>query len=221
MDGTDYTAAIDDYLGRLKRTLDLVSRDELSAFIRLLVEALERGAKVLIMGNGGSSATASHFVADFNKGLSYGKARRFRFICLSDNTATLTAYANDVGYDDVFVEQLRNFVEPGDLVIGISGSGNSMNVVKAIEYAKAAGAVTLGLTGYDGGKLKKAAAHGVHVPIADMQVTEDIHMVLDHMAYAILGRLLPEEGSAAGSAIAAAKAGPASQGASGGDYGRA
>lgn len=193
MERNDYRSEIASYLDRLKRTLDLVSKDELNVFLELLVDALERGAQVLVFGNGGSSATASHFVADFNKGLSYGKARRFKFICLSDNTATLTAYANDVGYDDVFVEQLRNFVEPGDLAIGISGSGNSMNVVKAIEYANQAGAITLGLTGYDGGKLKKAAKHGVHVPIADMQVTEDIHMVLDHMAYAILGRVLPKE----------------------------
>jgi phosphoglycolate phosphatase-like HAD superfamily hydrolase len=132
-------------------------------------------------------------VADFNKGLSYGKRRRFRFMCLGDNTATLTAYANDVSYDDVYVEQLRNFLEPGDLVIGISGSGNSRNVVKAVEFANSSGAVTLGLTGYDGGALRKTAQHGVHIPIADMQVTEDLHMVLDHLAYSILGKILPAD----------------------------
>jgi len=144
------------------------------------------------MGNGGSAATASHYAADFNKGLSYGKARRFRFLCLSDNVPTLTAYANDVAYEEVFVEQLRNFLQPGDLVIAISGSGNSRNILKAIEYANGEGAVTVGLTGYDGGALKRIAQHGVHVPIADMQVTEDLHMVLDHLAYAVLGRALPE-----------------------------
>jgi D-sedoheptulose 7-phosphate isomerase len=190
-----FRADIDAYFDKLKRTLDLVSRDELDDFLSLLIGALERGCHVFIMGNGGSSSTASHFVADFNKGLSLGKKRRFRFICLADNTATVMAYANDVGYDEIFVEQLRNFVEPGDLVIGISGSGNSRNVIKAIEYANSKGATTLGLTGYDGGELKRVAGHGVHIPIADMQVTEDLHMVLDHMAYNILGRFLPAEES--------------------------
>lgn len=194
----NFSVDIESYFTRLKDTIDRISREELQGFLDLLLGALERGAQVFIMGNGGSHATASHFVADFNKGLSYGKARRFRFICLGDNTATLTAYANDVSYEDVFVEQLRNFVAPGDLVIGISGSGNSRNVIKAIEYANESGAVTLGLTGYDGGALKRTAQHGVHIPIADMQVTEDLHMVLDHMAYSILGRTLPLEEAGAG-----------------------
>ena len=194
----NFSADIESYFSRLKATVDLVSRQELQTFLDLLLDALERGSQVFIMGNGGSHATASHFVADFNKGLSYGKRRRFRFMGLGDNTATLTAYANDVGYEDVFVEQLRNFLEPGDLVIGISGSGNSRNVVKAVEYANSSGAVTLGLTGYDGGALRRTAHHGVHIPIADMQVTEDLHMVLDHMAYSILGRILPEDESGNG-----------------------
>lgn len=188
----DFKSDIELYFSKLKKTLDLISRDELDNFLNLLVDALEKNRRVYVMGNGGSAATASHFVVDFNKGLSYKKAVRFRFTCLSDNVATLTAYANDVSYEDVFVEPLRNYLEPGDLVIGISGSGNSRNVIKAIEYANAHGAITLGLTGYDGGALKKTARHGVHIPIADMQVTEDLHMVLDHMAYAVLGRRLPE-----------------------------
>jgi D-sedoheptulose 7-phosphate isomerase len=192
-----YIADIEAYFSKLKATLDRISRTELDDFLNLLVDALENDRAVYIFGNGGSAATASHFVADFNKGLSYGKARRFRFVCLSDNTATITAYANDVGYDDIFVEQLRNFLQPGDLAIGISGSGNSRNVIQAIEYARQAGALTLGITGYDGGALKRAAAHGVHIPVADMQVTEDLHMVLDHLAYAVLGRILPCEGAVA------------------------
>lgn len=192
-----FRADIDAYFEKLKRTLDLISRDELDKFLALLLDALERGCHVYIMGNGGSSSTASHFVADFNKGLSLGKKKRFRFICLADNTATITAYANDLSYDDIFVEQLRNFLEPGDLVIAISGSGNSKNIIKAVEYANSVGAATLGLTGYDGGALRKIAGHGVHIPIDDMQVTEDLHMVLDHMAYAILGRHVPAEDTSA------------------------
>jgi len=193
----DFLPAVEDYFSRLKTTLDRISRDELQTFLGLLVQALEGGKTIFIMGNGGSGATASHFTGDFNKGLSYHKARRFRFMCLNDNFPTLGAYANDVSYEDVFVEQLKNFLQPGDLVIAISGSGNSPNVIKAIEYANTQGAISLGLTGYDGGKLKKTARFGVHVPIADMQITEDLHMVLDHMAYAVLGSWLPAEGAEA------------------------
>lgn len=190
----DFVPDISRYFEKLKATVDLISRDEVNAFLGLLVDALEGGKTVFTMGNGGSATTASHYAADFNKGLSLGKARRFRFLCLSDNTATLTAYANDLSYDEVFVEPLRNFLKPGDLVIAISGSGNSRNVLKAVEYANGAGAVTVGLTGYDGGELKRIARHGVHIPVADMQVTEDLHLVLDHLAYAVLGRFLPEDG---------------------------
>jgi D-sedoheptulose 7-phosphate isomerase len=188
----DFVPEISAYFNKLKATIDLVSREEVNTLIGLLLDALEGGKTVFTMGNGGSAATASHYAADFNKGLSYGKARRFRFICLADNTATLTAYANDVAYEEVFVEQLRNFLEPGDLVIGISGSGNSRNVLKAVEHANGAGAITVGLTGYDGGELRRVAQHGVHIPADDMQVTEDLHMVLDHLLYAVLARVLPE-----------------------------
>lgn len=189
----NFIPAVEDYFIRLKSTLDRISRDELQNFLKLLVQALEGDKNIFIMGNGGSGATASHFAGDFNKGLSFKKARRFRFMCLNDNFPTLGAYANDVSYEDVFVEQLKNFLQPGDLVIAISGSGNSPNVIKAIEYANAQGAISLGLTGYDGGRLKKLASHGVHIPAADMQITEDLHMVLDHMAYAVLGAWLPGE----------------------------
>jgi len=192
----EFRAEIESYFSRLKATMDRLSRDELEGFLNALVDALERGATVYVMGNGGSAATASHFAVDFNKGLSYRKARRFRFVCLNDNVPTLTAYANDVGYDEVFVQPLRNLLEPGDVVIGISGSGNSPNVVKAIEYANSVGAETIAITGYDGGALKRTAKRGIHVPIADMQVTEDLHMVLDHLAYAVLGRVLPSEAGA-------------------------
>jgi D-sedoheptulose 7-phosphate isomerase len=206
-----FRSDIDAYFEKLKHTLDIISRDELDKFLALLLDALDRSCNVFIMGNGGSSSTASHFVADFNKGLSLGRKKRFRFICLADNTATITAYANDLSYDDIFVEQLRNFLEPGDLVIAISGSGNSKNIIKAVEYANKVGATTLGLTGYDGGALRKIAGHGVHIPIDDMQVTEDLHMVLDHMAYAILGHYLPTEDAKT----------PASEGTPGGHHGRA
>ena len=181
----DYSAGIEDYIARIKKALDSVSRREISEFMTLLAEARESGRTIFIMGNGGSGATASHYAGDFNKGLSYGRAKRFRFVCLNDNTPTLLAYANDLGYEEVFVEQLKNFLRPGDLVIGISGSGNSPNILKAIEFANGLGATTIGLTGFDGGKLKRLARHGVNVPMDNMQVAEDLHMMLDHLAYTV------------------------------------
>lgn len=190
-----FVQEIDEYFKILKGTIDRVSREDLSIFMNLILDTLERNATIYIMGNGGSAATASHFAADFNKGLSYHKARRFRMICLNDNIPTLTAYANDVGYENIFIEQLRNFLESDDLVIAISGSGNSPNVIKAVEFANKKGAITVGLTGYDGGKLKKVARYGVNVPIDDMQITEDMHMVFDHLMYSVLQKMLPVEQS--------------------------
>ena len=136
---------INGYLGRLQECIDKLDRKEIEAFMRILLQARDEGRQVFIMGNGGSASTASHFCCDFNKGISYQQDKKFRMICLNDNVATMLAYANDVSYDNVFVEQLKNFLQAGDIVIGISGSGNSKNVLRAIEYAKANDAVTVGL----------------------------------------------------------------------------
>jgi D-sedoheptulose 7-phosphate isomerase len=182
----NFIPEMENYFEKLKSTIEIMSRDEINDFINLLSEALETGRTIFIMGNGGSAATASHYACDFNKGLSCGKDKRFRFICLNDNVSLITAYANDVGYDEVFREQLRNFLAPRDLVIGISGSGNSKNVLAAIEYANSVGAETVGLSGFDGGILKRIAKHSVHVPVDNMQITEDIQMILDHLVYSIL-----------------------------------
>lgn len=174
------------YLATLKDTLDRIDRQEVLAFLDVLLKAREEERHIFIMGNGGSAATASHFVCDFNKGLSKPGQRRFKFICLNDNVPSMMAYANDISYDDVFVEQLRNFVQPDDLVIGISGSGNSTNVVKAIAYANESGARTMCLVGYDGGKLKQIADQCVHVNLQNMQIVEDIHMIIDHMGMSVI-----------------------------------
>lgn len=183
---TDFRESIETYLSSLAGALAALNRDEVASLAGALMAARERGARVFTMGNGGSAATASHFVCDFNKGLRREGGENFRFICLNDNVPSLTAIANDVGYDAVFVEQLKTCLEPGDLVMGISGSGNSANVVKALEYAKAHGAETVALVGYDGGRLKDLARHVVHVPWHDMQIVEDIHMMLDHLSMRVL-----------------------------------
>ncbi len=182
----NFTTQIQSYFQKLKNTIDTINIDDLNNLINLLLSAQEDDKQIFIFGNGGSAATASHFVCDFNKGLSYGKDKRFKFICLNDNIPTMMAYANDVSYYDVFSEPLKNYFQPGDLVIGISGSGNSKNVLKAIEWAGENGGITVSLSGYDGGKLKQIAHHGVHIPVNDMQITEDLHMVLDHCIMSIL-----------------------------------
>jgi len=175
-----------DYCAGLSKTLQNVSQDRFEEFVRLLESACQEGRQVFFMGNGGSGATASHFACDLNKGVSYGRPKRFRVISLNDNLATLSAYANDVSYEDVFVEQLKNFLHPDDLVVGISGSGNSPNVLKAIAYANSLGAHTVGLCGFDGGKLAGAVRTPVLAPVHDMQKAEDAHMVLLHVAMQVL-----------------------------------
>jgi len=175
-----------DYCQELKEALDLIPADAAEKFLELLESAYREGRQVFLMGNGGSGASASHAAGDLNKGVSYGREKRFRVMSLNDNMATITAYANDVAYSEAFVEQLKNFMNPGDLVIGISGSGNSPSVLKAIEYANGQGGVTVGLCGFNGGKLAGLAQFPVHVPVHDMQKVEDIHMMLFHVAMQVL-----------------------------------
>jgi D-sedoheptulose 7-phosphate isomerase len=186
----NFSVEINTYFESLKRTIDLIDVTQINNFMNLLIDALQKNRQIFIMGNGGSAATASHFVCDFNKGLSWNKQKRFRFICLNDNIPAVTAYANDISYEMIFIEQLKNYFQKGDLIIGISGSGNSKNVLNAIEWGNINEGITVGLTGYNGGTLKKIAMHNVHINVADMQITEDLHMVLDHCIMKILDNYL-------------------------------
>jgi D-sedoheptulose 7-phosphate isomerase len=160
--------------------------DSIDALMEKLDATRRAGGSIYIMGNGGSAATASHFVNDFNKGASESMDPRFRFYCLNDNTSTIMAIANDASYDDIFEFQLKNYLRDGDLVIGISGGGNSLNVVKAIAYAKARAVATAAIVGFDGGKLAKIADLVVHVRSNNMQHVEDMHMILDHLMMSIM-----------------------------------
>lgn len=182
----DFKNDIELYFNKLKQTMDKISIEELNTLMNVLVDAKEKGKTIFLMGNGGSSATASHYVCDFNKGVSMNQKQKFKMICLNDNIPSLMAYANDLSFDCIFIEQLKTFFQKGDIVLGISGSGNSKNVIKAIDYANQNGGITIGLTGYNGGKLKEIANYGVHIPVDDMQITEDLHMVLDHCMMKIL-----------------------------------
>lgn len=186
--------AIDNYFDLLKQSVDGLDRNAIISFVDLLLEARKNGNNIYIMGNGGSASTASHFTCDFNKGLSYKKDVRFKMICLNDNIATMLAYSNDLGYENVFVEQLKNFLKKNDVVIGISGSGNSKNILNAIEYANDLGAKTVGLTGFDGGKLKDIVDISIHADINNMQVAEDVHMTICHMLYSIMSPILKNKG---------------------------
>jgi D-sedoheptulose 7-phosphate isomerase len=181
------------YLSKLNKTIDALPIESIEELMNVLVKAKNEERTIFIMGNGGSSATASHFVCDFNKGVSANKEKKFKFICLNDNIPSIMAYANDISFEDIFVEQLKSYFQKGDVVIGISGSGNSLNVIKAIDFASNNGGVTVGLTGYNGGKLKKIVSHNVNISIDDMQIVEDLHMVLDHCMMQILSNSRYEE----------------------------
>jgi D-sedoheptulose 7-phosphate isomerase len=170
----------------LQATMDKLDREMFSRITSLLIDAYDREATIFVFGNGGSALTASHFACDINKGVSYGLEKRWKVMPLTDNLGSITAYANDVSYEDIFIEQLKNFLQKGDVVIGISGSGNSPNVLKAVEYANGRGAVTIGFTGYDGGKLARIAHCSLNAYIDDMQISEDIHMIISHTLMRVL-----------------------------------
>lgn len=186
----DYTNEIKEYLKLEKETIDKLNVDAINAAMNLIMEAYEGKHTIYIFGNGGSSATASHYQNDFNKGISEYLDNKFRFQCLNDNMATVMAIANDIGFEEVFRFQLRGKLEPGDIVIAISGSGNSKNVINAVEYAKERGNKIIGMTGYEGGKLRELADVSLHADVMSMQITEDVHMIFDHMIMGIFYKTL-------------------------------
>src|SRR6202011_6029929 len=171
----------DQYRADLLDTINSIDTSLVEQAIQWFDQARAGGRHIFVCGNGGSASTASHFACDIVKGASYNRGQRFRIMALTDQIATLTAYANDVSYDCVFVEQLRNFAQPGDLVMCISGSGNSPNVIRAMEYANSIGCKTLALTGRDGGKLGPLAQLNIQVAVPHMGRIEDAHMVVCHM----------------------------------------
>jgi D-sedoheptulose 7-phosphate isomerase len=186
----NYAEDIKNYIELEINTLRQLDVEQIDAALNLLNETRQRKGRIYICGNGGSATTASHFQNDFNKGVSEYIEVPFRFHCLNDNVATIMAIANDIGYEEVFRFQLRGNLEPGDILVAISGSGNSKNVINAVEYAKAQGNKIIGLTGYSGGKLKELSDISLHVPVQSMQVTEDVHMVFDHLMMSVLYRFL-------------------------------
>jgi len=172
------------YIGEVKSILTRMEKDfppKIREIVAALVKARNGRRRVYMLGNGGSASTASHMAADLNKGASRHDAPRFRAIALTDSVPSMLAWGNDSSYEDIFIEQLKNHLEKGDVVVAISGSGNSENVLKAVEYANKEGAVTIGLTGFDGGKLAKMTKISYIVPSNCMQQIEDVHLLIEHM----------------------------------------
>jgi D-sedoheptulose 7-phosphate isomerase len=169
------------YKADLLRSIETIDLEKVQRAIGILAEARDEGRHIFVCGNGGSASTASHFVCDMVKGASYGRGRRFRMMALNDSLPTLTAYSNDVSYECAFVEQLKNFASAGDVVMAFSGSGNSPNVLRAVEYANSIGCRTIALTGRDGGKLGPMAQLNIQVSHPHMGHIEDGHMAVMHM----------------------------------------
>ena len=174
-------SVIQDYLTDLQTTLSNLPLNDIERAVEVLIDARLNDRQVFTLGNGGSAATASHFACDLGKGTVVPGYPRFRVMALTDNMPLFSALANDYGYEHVFVEQLANLVRPGDVVIGICGSGNSSNVLNAIQLAREVGATTIGMTGFDGGKLKDMVDICILAPSHCMEKVEDTHLVLEHL----------------------------------------
>ncbi len=171
------------YVERLIGILRDLDCTAIGRVIDLFLEARSKGSTIFFLGNGGSAATACHFANDFGFGASPEGHKPFRCVSLTSNSAFITCLANDIGYENIFYWQLRNLMRPGDVVVGISASGNSPNTVKALEYADQNGGVPVAIVGFDGGKMKQIARHVIHVETDNGEYgpVEDVHVVLDHL----------------------------------------
>jgi D-sedoheptulose 7-phosphate isomerase len=177
----EYTGTAHAYLTKLTRLLEVLDRKQVDNAIQVIADTWQKGRQIITLGNGGSSMTALHFINDWNKSIFMSTGKPFRGRTLVDNMGLIMAYGNDLSFQDVFVEQLKNVFNAGDLVIAISGSGNSENVIRAVRYANENSGVTLGLCGYRGGKLKEIAQHVVWADVDDMQLSEDAHAIFGHI----------------------------------------
>jgi D-sedoheptulose 7-phosphate isomerase len=170
-----------EYIADIKTTLDRLPPNQLQRVVEIILNAWQRGKQVFVMGNGGSASTASHMACDLSKNTAGPGLPRLRVMSLNDNMALVSAHSNDNGYENVFSEQLKNFLNRGDVVIAISASGNSANVLNAIRFANSVGAITVGWSGYQGGQLAKIAQVSLVVPNNCIEQIEDIHLMLEHM----------------------------------------
>jgi D-sedoheptulose 7-phosphate isomerase len=178
---SEVSAHVEDYLERLHRAIDALPRDRLTELAQTLLGAYRNDKQVFTIGNGGSSSTASHLAADLSKNTTGPNMRRFRITSLNDNAAIVTALANDLGYEHVFSEQLVNLIRAGDVLIAVSASGNSPNIVEAIRYAQQQSAYVVALLGFDGGIAATLADNAIIVPSRDFGIVEDMHLAINHI----------------------------------------
>ncbi len=182
----NYKEKIGQYFEMVIDALRDIDQDELIRSIEIIESTIQNNKTIYVIGNGGSASTASHIKSDLSNTVGYLKGMRVNVSCLSDNIATITAIANDYSYDLIYKKQLEGRINQGDLVIAVSGSGNSQNIIKAADYAKSVRANIVAMTGYDGGKLKGLAGFNLHVPIDNMQISEDVHLIFNHLITYIL-----------------------------------
>jgi D-sedoheptulose 7-phosphate isomerase len=177
---------VQDYLHGLTRLLDAVDPAQVTLVVDILQDIYTRDRRLVMCGNGGSGSTTSHLVCDFQKNILLDGGKPFEVVALTDSPALLSAWGNDTAFDNIFAGQARTWLRPGDVLIAISGSGNSPNVLKAVEVANEIGAITIGWCGYGGGKLAKLARHAIVVDKRNMQQVEDVHMILGHIVFSAL-----------------------------------
>jgi D-sedoheptulose 7-phosphate isomerase len=182
--------AVREYFADLTQVIGSLSEEQVQDLVDTIAEAYQSDRQVFILGNGGSAAAASHLACDLQKGIGGVAPKRFKAMAVTDNVPIMTAWANDTDYSEIFVRQLDTWVNPGDLVIAISGSGNSPNVIKAVQLANDRGALTYGLTGFKGGKLAQVAKKSIVVPSNSMQHIEDVHVILAHLVYTCLKKII-------------------------------
>ena len=187
---------LNSYFEKVARTLENMPVATMDQIVAALMRAYESGHTVFLFGNGGSAALASHFACDLGKGAANGSGRRFRVLALTDNVPLMTAWANDARYEDIFAEQLVNFVRPDDIALAISGSGNSPNVLRALQTAREAGAFTIGLTGFQGGRMRDLCDLCMIVPSDNMQIIEDLHLSVAHAIFTSLRSKICEDAEA-------------------------
>ena len=182
------------YIEYLEKAIASVKHTQIESFIELLYGAYKNKKMVFVIGNGGSAANASHLAQDLAKGTrsSLEQDTRIKALSLTDNLPFVTALGNDDGYDTIFEQQLRTFASPGDILVCISGSGNSPNIIKAVEWANKNGLETVGITGFNGGKLKTLNRHSVHVPLNDMCTAESVHSIIFHYVIIKLQELMKD-----------------------------
>ena len=191
------------YVSGLISVLQQLPTETMSLIIDRLIAAYDQGRAVYLFGNGGSAALASHATCDLGKGTAVNGNRRFRVMALTDNIPLMTAWANDSRYEDIFAEQLRNFIAPGDISFAISGSGNSPNVLNALALSRDLGGTNIGLTGFEGGKMKQLCDLCLVVPSDNMQHIEDAHVAISHSVFLAIRDHIT---SGQGTAVAAARA---------------